>query len=181
MMGHINNLVVQMVRDNLGEDRVADLFNSAGLEARKYQPEVIYPDDDFQALFKGAQEVFGVDRETAERAFSQYFMEVSPKMFPAIFDQAGSARGLFEKIPMIHRNFPAAASQEDYQDKVFIVESDPARVVIEYDSPNRLCITMRTVAGLAMDYYGEKGSVTETACQKNGDPRCRLVMEFDGA
>ena len=181
MMGHINNMVVQMVRDNLGEDAVGELFKAAELEERSYSPEVIYPDQEFQALFRGAQKVFGVDSDTAERAFSKYFMEVSPKMFPAIFEQAGSARGLIERFPIIHRNFPEAASQEEYRDKVFILESEPSRMVLEYDSPNQLCILLRAVAGLVLEYYGEQGSVTETACQKNGAPRCRVVLEFDGA
>ncbi len=180
-MGHINNMVVQMVRENLGEDAVGELFAAAGLEERSYSPEVIYPDQEFQALFRGAQTVFGVDSDTAERAFSKYFMEVSPKMFPAIFEQAGSARGLFERFPIIHRNFPEAASQQEYREKVFILESEPDRLVMEYDSPNQLCITLQTIAGLVLEFYGEQGSVTETACQKKGAPRCRVVMEFDGA
>ena len=65
-MGHINNMVVQMVRENLGEEAVEELFAAAGLEERSFSPEVIYPDEKFQALFRGAQEVFGVDSDTAE-------------------------------------------------------------------------------------------------------------------
>ena len=179
MMGHINNLVVEMVRDHLGNEGVGSLFAAAGLEERCYQPEVIYPEEEFQALFRGAQHVFDVDSDAAEKAFSSYFMEVSPKQFPAIFRQAGNARGLLERFPTIHRNFPAAA-QQDYQEKVFVTESTSDHIVIEYDSPNRLCITLRTIAGIVLEYYGERGTVTETACQKEGAPRCRVVVAFDG-
>ena len=101
------------------------LFAEAGLRPTKYQPEVIYPEPEFQALFRGAQAVFGVDAVPAEKAFSKYFMHVSPKMFPAIFRHAKNARQMLEKIPSIHRNFPSAASQGAYQDKVFITESTP--------------------------------------------------------
>lgn len=180
MMGHINNMVVQMVRENLGEDGVAKLFEHAQLPPRHYQPEVIYPEPEFQALFRGAQAVFGVDAEVAEKAFSKYFMHVSPKMFPAIFKHAKNARQMLEKIPGIHRNFPSAASQGDYQDKVFITESTPERLVIEYDSPNQLCVTLQTVASIVLDYYGEIGQVSETACAKTGAPRCRVVIDFQG-
>jgi hypothetical protein len=180
MMGHINNMVVQMVRENLGEEGVAKLFEHAQLPPRHYQPEVIYPEPEFQALFKAAQAVFGVDSDVAEKAFSKYFMHVSPRMFPAIFKHAKSARQMLEKIPSIHRNFPSAASQGDYQDKVFIAESTADRIVIEYDSPNHLCLTLQTVAGMVLDYYGETGLVSETACQKQGAPRCRVVVEFHG-
>ena len=181
MMGHINNMVVQMVRENLGEEGVAKLFAHAQLDPNtKYQPEVIYPEVEFQALFKGAQAVFGVDSETAEKAFSKYFMHVSPKMFPAIFKHAKSARQMLEKIPGIHRNFPSAASQGSYQDKVFITESTPERLVFEYDSPNQLCVTLQTVASIVLDHYGEVGEVSETACSKLGAPRCRVVVAFHG-
>lgn len=180
MMGHINNLVVQMVHENLGDDGVARLFEHAGLTPRRYQPEVIYPEAEFQALFRGAQKVFGVDSETGERAFSKYFMHMSPKMFPAIFKYAKSARELLEKVPDIHRNFPSAASQGDYQDKLFVAASTPERLVFEYDSPNQLCITLQTVASLVLEYYGEAGAVGETTCTKLGAPRCRVVVEFKG-
>ena len=55
MMGHINNMVVQMVRENLGEEGVTKLFAEAGLRPTKYQPEMIYPEPEFQALFRGAR------------------------------------------------------------------------------------------------------------------------------
>ena len=180
MMGHINNLVVRMVNDKLGEEAVSELFTAAGLERREYQPEVIYPEEEFQALFLGAQQVFGVDGESAERAFSEYFMQEVPKMFPAIFELSKSARQLIERVPIIHRNFPAAASQGDYKEKVFISESTPERLVLEYESPNLLCLTLRCVTEITLEFYGEKGSVYETECQKEGAARCRIVVEFHG-
>jgi hypothetical protein len=180
MMGHINNMVVQMVRENLGEEGVAKLFEHANMEPRRFQPEVIYPEAEFQALFHGAQKVFGVDAETAEKAFSKYFMHVSPKMFPAIFKHAKSAREMLEKVPGIHRNFPSAASQGTYQDKLFIVESTPERFIFEYDSPNQLCVTLQTVASIVLDHYNEAGQVSETECMKKGAKRCRVVVDFHG-
>lgn len=180
MMGHINNLVVEMVRESLGEPAVVDLFAKADLEQRRYQPEVIYPEEEFQALFRGAQAVFGVDAAAAEEAFAGYFMKRSPEMFPAIFEQAGSARGLMERIPTIHRNFPASASQDAYRDKVMITESTPERIVLEYTSPNRLCVTLRKVAQICLEYFGERGAVHETCCQKDGADHCNIVVEFDG-
>lgn len=180
MMGHINNLVVELVRDAKGAAAVEQLFAAAGLERRRYQPEVIYPEEEFQALFAGAQAVFGVDSDAAEQAFAGYFMKRSPEMFPAIFEQAGSARGLIGMIPAIHRNFPAAASQGAFRDKVLIAESTPSRIVLDYESPNRLCLTLQRVAQICLDYYGEVGAVSETACQKRGAPRCRIVVEFHG-
>jgi hypothetical protein len=180
MMGHINNMIVQLVRENLGEDGVAALFREAGVEPQRFQSEVIYPEPMFQSLFRAAQTVFGADRESAELVFSEHFMRVSPQLYPAIFKHAGSARSLLEKVPMIHRNFPAAAARGQYKDKLRIVESTPERVLIEYDSPNQLCITLRTVAGMVLAFYNERGSVTEHQCAKDGHPHCLLEVRFEG-
>ncbi len=180
MMGHINNLVVEMVRESLGADAVEKLFAESGLEHRRFQPEVIYPEEDFQALFAGAQAVFGVDAAAAEEAFAGYFMKRSPEMFPAIFEQAGSARGLIEKIPTIHRNFPASASQGDYRDKVEITESTPERITLRYMSPNQLCATLCHVGGICLDFFHEKGKVYHRCCAKEGAEYCEIVVEFHG-
>lgn len=178
MMGHINNLVVRFVRENLGDDGVERMFEIAGIDPQSYQSELIYDEEEFQTLFRAAQEVFGVNSHDAEVAFSKFFMTVSPQMFPAMFKVANSARKLIEQVPNIHRNFPAAASQGEYEDKVFITESNPERVVLEYDSPNGLCTTLFHVAEHVLEYYDEEGKVTEVACKKDGAPRCRFVVDF---
>lgn len=180
MMGHINNLVVQLVRENLGEDGVKRLFEELKKEPVRFQTEVIYSEDEFQKLFAAAQTVFGVDSDTAEKVFAKYFVDMSPKLYPAIFRNAKSARELFEKVPLIHRNFPAAASRGTYKDKLFILESKPEHMILEYDSPNQLCVTLQTVAGHILAYYGEVGEVRESACKKEGAPRCRIQIDFRG-
>lgn len=90
MMGHINNLLIRMVEKHHGPDGVSRLFALAGKTQKQYQPEVVYSEAEFQALYRAAKELYGVDDEAAQRAFSDYFMEVSPVMFPAVFKFAGS-------------------------------------------------------------------------------------------
>lgn len=123
MMGHINNLLIRMVEKSLGSEGIGQLFTLAGIPRKRSQPEVIYPEEEFQALYRAAKEMFGVDDEAAQKAFSDYFMQASPVMFPAIFKYAGSARGLFEKVPTIHRQWPSAASAKDFCEKLSILES----------------------------------------------------------
>lgn len=178
MMGHINNLLIRMVEKHHGPEGVSRLFSLAGLPERRYQPEIIYPEEEFQALYKAAKELYGVGDEAAQKAFADYFMEVSPVMFPAIFKVAGSARGLFEKIPTIHKQWPAAASAKDYRDKIFVLESNKERLLFKYDSPNHLCGVLRFVAEGVLAYYHEKGAVTETQCALKGAPWCEIKVSF---
>ena len=179
MMGHINNLLVHMVEKHHGSDGVLRLFTLAGISKKEYQPEVVYSEEEFQALYNAAKELYGVGDDAAQKAFSDYFMEVSPVMFPAIFKIAGSARGLFEKVPTIHKQWPSAASAKDFREKLFILESSKERLVFKYDSPNHLCGVLRFVAEGVLAHYGEKGTVTETQCALNGAPWCEVEIRFE--
>jgi hypothetical protein len=179
MMGHINNMLIRMVEKHHGSEGVLQLFELAGLPPKQYQPEVIYSEEEFQALYEGAKELYGVGDEAAQRAFSDYFMEASPAMFPGIFEVAGNARGLFEKVPTIHKQWPSAASAKDFRDKLYILESGDERLVFKYDSPNHLCRVLRFVAEGVLAYYGEKGTVTEAQCALEGAPWCEVEVRFE--
>jgi hypothetical protein len=178
MMGHINNLLIRMVEKHHGADGVSQLFALAGMTKKQYQPEVVYSEEEFQALYKAARELYGVGDEAAQRAFSDYFMEVSPVMFPAIFSFAGNARGLFEKVPTIHRQWPSAASAKDFREKLSVLESTETRLVFKYDSPNHLCGVLRFVAEGVLAHYREKGTVTETQCALKGARWCEIEVRF---
>jgi hypothetical protein len=179
MMGHINNLLIRMVEKHHGAHGVSRLFALAGMPSKQYQPEVVYPEDEFQALYRAAKELYGVGDDAAQKAFSDYFMEASPEMFPAIFKIAGSARGLFEKVPTIHRQWPSAASAKDFREKLCVLESSAERLVFKYDSPNHLCGVLRFVAEGVLTHYHEKGTVTETQCALRGAPWCEIEIRFE--
>jgi len=181
MMGHINNLLIRMVEKHHGAEGVSRLFTLAGLTETRYQPEVVYSEAEFQALYKAAKALYGVGDEAAQKAFSDYFMEISPAMFPAIFKFAGNARGLFEKVPTIHRQWPSAASAKDFREKLSVLESTEARLVFKYDSPNHLCGVLRFVAEGVLAHYRETGTVTETQCALKGAPWCEIEVRFGEA
>lgn len=105
-------------------------------------------------------------------------MEVSPVMFPAIFNVAGNARSLFEKVPTIHKQWPAAVSAKEFREKLYILESSKERLVFKYDSPNHLCGVLRFVAQGVLAHYREEGTVTETQCALKGAPWCEIEVRF---
>ncbi len=180
MMGHIHILLIEMAREDKGEEGVARLFEYAGLPAKKYVVETIYPEEEFQAIFLGAQKLYGVNSEDAEIAFAHYFMKVSPTLSSWFFKLAPDAKTFLERIPQIHKQFPAASSQEAFQEKLMVQECGPDYLIYRYDSPNRLCILLRTIADLVLKYYGERGEVSETACLKRGAPYCNVIIRFFG-
>jgi hypothetical protein len=179
MMGHINNLLIQMVEKHHGSNGVSRLFTLAGIGTKQYQPEIVYPEEEFQALYRAAKAIYGVGDEAAQKAFSDYFMEASPRLFPAIFEVAGNARSLLEKVPTIHRQWPSAASAKDFREKLYILESSNERLVFKYESPNHLCGVLRFVAEGVLTHYGETGTVKETQCAIKGAPWCEIEVHFE--
>ncbi len=178
MMGHINNLLIGMVEKHHGAEGVSRLFALARIPRKQYQLEIIYPEEEFQALYAAAKSIYGVEDEAAQKAFADYFMEISPRMFPAIFTVAGNARSLFEKIPTIHRQWPAAASAKEFREKLSVLESSKERLVFKYDSPNHLCGVLRFAAEGVLAHYNEIGTVTEMQCARRGAPWCEVEVRF---
>ena len=58
MMGHINSLFVKMVKSHHGDEGVTRLFALAGLPIQDYRAEVVYPEEDFQVLYRAAKELY---------------------------------------------------------------------------------------------------------------------------
>lgn len=178
MMGHICTLLMGMVKSHHGEEGVARVFDLSGIKRQQFRPEVIYPEELFQELLRSVIEVYGVDNATAQEAFSEYFMEVSPNMFPAIFKKAGNARAMFEMIPVIHKQWASAAAAADYAEKIWIETSSEDRLVFKYESPNRLCGVLRHVSERVLTHFGEEGEVREIECMNSGAPSCRIEVLF---
>ena len=178
MMGHIHNLLLKMVSRHHGKEGIDRLISLSGLTKRDYRPEVVYPEEEFQALYKATKELYGVDDGAAQKAFAEYFIEVSPQLFPAIFKEAGNARRLLEMVPIIHKQWPSAASAGNFREKVWIIKSVEDRLIFKYESPNHLCGVLRYVAEGVLRHFNESGTVTETQCSLKGAPWCEVEVRF---
>ena len=118
MMGHICTLLVGMVESHHGDAGVSRIFQLSGMERQQFRPEVIYPEEVFQALLNASIEVYGVDNATAQEAFSEYFMAVSPKMFPAIFKKAGGGARAIRDGPRDPRTMALGSARRQIPSEV---------------------------------------------------------------
>jgi hypothetical protein len=69
IMGHINNFLVHMVEKHHGSDGVLRLLTLAGISKKENQPEVVYSEEEFQALYNAAKELYGVGDKVAQSIF----------------------------------------------------------------------------------------------------------------
>ncbi len=178
MMGHVCDLLLKFVAELGGEAAVAKVVARAGVEPKAYRFERFYPEEEFRALLSAAMEVLGVTAAQAEHAFAEYFMRVSPKLFPAIFTLSGDARTLLERIPHLHRSIPPAAG-DAFHEKLVVAATGPDWMEYAYDSPHRLCSFLIHSSRLVLAHYGETGEVAERECARRGAARCLVRIRFD--
>lgn len=179
-MGHVMNLLVDMVREAGGEPAVQRTFSAAGMEPVDYHFERIYPEAEFTALLGGALDTLGASPEQGELAFAEYFMRVSPVHFPAVFKLSGDARTLLERVPHLHRSMPSAAQAGAFREKLRVAERGPDWLLLHYRSPHRLCTFLQRAVELLLQHYGERGEIRELECARRGAPACLVHVRFLG-
>ena len=181
MMGHVLNLLVQCVRE-IDPEAVPKIFEHAGVEQlEEYRFEEVYPEETFGKLVVSTLEVLDVDVPTLENTFAEFFIRVSPQLFPAIFELSGDARTLLARIPHIHRSIPTAAGSQLFKDKLTVVENDEEHLLLRYDSPHKLCGFLQRLANLTLEYYGNEGEVAELQCSREGHDACLVEVRFTEA
>lgn len=180
MMGHVMNLLVDMVREAGGAQAVQRTFVAAGMAPVDYHFERIYPEAEFASLLGGALATLGATPEQGELAFAEYFMRMSPRHFPAVFSLSGDARTLLERVPHLHRSMPSAAQAGAFREKLRVAEGGPDWLLLRYESPHRLCTFLRRATELLLRHYGESGEIRELECARHGAPACLVRVRFLG-
>ena len=154
------------------------IFEVAEVERKTYRFEVVYPEEEFGALVGAAMEVLSLEVPEVEKAFAEYFMRVSPELFPAIFELSEDAKTLLQRVPVLHKSIPSAASRKEYKDKLVVEETGESSLRMVYDSPHKLCGFLKHLLRLTLDYYGEQADVTEHTCSRTGGEACLIDVEF---
>lgn len=180
MMGHIFDVFLDMVQKKKGRDGVARVIAAAGLTTKKFRFEAVYPEEDFTAVVVASLAELDLTPDRLEIEFGEHFMDVSPKLFPSIFEACGGARRFLERLPHIHASFPAAAFSGVYRDKLTVNDSGPDWIEMRYDSPHKLCGLLRHLTHRLLAHYQETGEVEEIECARKGAPACRIRTRFLG-
>jgi hypothetical protein len=181
MIGHVINLLVHFVGEKGGDTAVDQVFERSGVPRTEFRFDVVYPEETFAAILKASVETLGVTPEQGERAFAEYFVRVSPTLFPDVFRSAPDARRLLASIPALHNSIPSAATRGAYREKLVVEENTPSRLVFRYDSPHRMCRFLMRGSELVLEHYNERGQIEELECARKGAPACRVAVRFFGS
>jgi hypothetical protein len=176
MMGAICNLLIGFLEVKSDKETVEEIKKKAGLAGREFKTEQIYPEEEWQSLLNAACDVLDVDRETAEKLFAENVIGELIDKFGSYFRASDSALSLLKKVPKIHIILPASMGLTT-QEKIKLVTNDENKIIYHYNSPNKLCIFLKTLAEQVFKYYNETGyNIVENQCIKQGADYCEIII-----
>ncbi len=182
MVGLIQKLLMDLIEESAGADAVAEVMRRAEVPVdRVFRMDEVYEDAEWQRLLGATCAVLDITAEQAEEAYADFFFKDSQRRWPMWFQMSKNAREFLIRQPVIHNGFATgvrdAESRQAITDK-FEVEEKDQDLVVHYRSPNKLCGLYMKLAERIINHYGDKATVSEKKCSKNGDVECEIHVQW---
>lgn len=184
MIGVIQRVLMDVVREHGGESAVTTVINRAGLaEEPDFRIDRDYDDAECLRLIEATAGHFDLSETELYRIYADRFIRESRQRFPMFYQMSSNAREFLERQPRIHSTLAASLRTEASRDRVrdkFDVRADGADLQVVYRSPNRLCGLYEALFYRLLEEFGETGTLEVKACQKRGDAACEFCLKMDG-
>jgi predicted hydrocarbon binding protein len=183
MMGVICNMVLDFATELKGTG-TRDTILKRLERSEEFNNGKIYSEEDFQKLLLTTCEVCGADANTAEVEFGKFAGRTVATTFSGYFETSENSRALFKKVPAIHTQYPILAAGGHAVDiypsaKITILKDTEQELIYCYNSPNKLCTFLKSLATwVSQEYYKENVEIEETQCAKQGAEFCRIVIRW---
>ncbi len=182
MVGLICDLLLNFVERNCGAGAVAEVRRRAGIpEERVFRMDTVYEDEEFQRLFAATAERVGLAGDALEASFARYAGEDLKLRFPGFWAGATSTREMLLRQPRIHNAMTSSARDTTMRARIldkFRVTPAPDGVVLQYSSPNQLCVFYRHMVGWLAEQFGEVAETDERRCVKRGAALCEIHVRI---
>jgi hypothetical protein len=180
MKGIIFNLAEEVVSGSHGQDTWDDVLDRAGLDG-SYTSLGSYPDDELHRLVRAAAEGLEVPPADLLRQVGLGAMPLLAERFPRFFTPHRSARSFVLTLndiihPEVRKLYPGADAPEFGFD-----DSDPATLVLTYDSARKLCALAEGFLLGAAHHYRETVDLRHERCMHDGAPTCVIHCRFVAA
>jgi hypothetical protein len=177
--GIVFNLLETLVARDFGDEKWESLIESAGVSGA-YTSLGSYPDADLFALVAAASEALALDPADVTRWFGRGAMPLFAERYPALFQEHRGTRSFVMTLndiihPEVRKLYPGAIVP------VFDFDtSDPERLLMDYESPRKLCAFAEGLVQGAADHFDETVVIDQPLCMNRGDGHCRLAITFSG-
>lgn len=182
MVGLIQKLLFDLVESAGGTEAAVDVKRRADVpEDKEFRMDEAYDDEEWRRLLAATCDVLNVTQEQAEEAYADIFIKDALRRWPMWFQMSNSAREFLERQPRIHNGFATGVQDSEARKSIngkFQLEKHNGELVVHYRSPNQLCGLYKALAHRVSDHYGEKASIEETRCLKQGDPECEIHISW---
>ncbi len=176
MHGLIFSELKTFVDATLGPTAWPALLDKAGTPGKIYMPIATYPDGDAVTLVTTASQVTG--RPVAEllESFGEFIAPDLLRMYASLLDRRWTTLDVLEHTEETIHQVVRSQSPGSRPPELRTTRESADQVIIEYDSPRRMCsVAKGIVRGLAR-HFGETVELQETRCMLRGAASCRLLV-----
>ncbi|MBI5195002.1 MAG: heme NO-binding domain-containing protein [Nitrospirae bacterium] len=163
----------------LGNDAWNQLMNKAGIKQKIYLCSDAYPDQEIIALVSAFSKGTGESATALLEDFGKFIVPALFKMYRVLIkpewktlDVIEHAEGTIHKVVRI-RNAGA------HPPALKCTRLSPGEVVINYNSPRKLCALAKGIAQGIAAYFNERISINEKTCMLKNADSCSISIKLE--
>lgn len=183
MKGVIFCLLKKMVVMRIGAEAWDTLVERSALKTvgGVFVGSATYPEEDMHALLATASVMTGRPVGELLRAFGRFAFPDLAAVDPAFVPPGATAKSFLQSVDRVIHGEVHKAQPEAQLPYFGYEDPGPARLVMLYRSPRRLCELVTGFIEGTGDYFGEAITQAHTQCQRDGFAACRFELEFGPA
>ncbi|WP_066555087.1 heme NO-binding domain-containing protein [Croceicoccus bisphenolivorans] len=177
MKGIVFNLLEEVVTADLGADAWFELVEASAVSG-VYTSVGSYPDEDLYKLVEVASQGLGLSPDEILRDFGRKAMPLLAARYGALFSGHEHSRSFILSVndiihPEVRKLYSGAACPHFH-----FQQGANGRLMVGYRSPRNLCQLAHGFVHGAADHFGNEVEITHDLCMKDGDPICRMALEW---
>ncbi|MBS7670133.1 heme NO-binding domain-containing protein [Croceicoccus gelatinilyticus] len=177
MKGIVFNLLEEVVTSDHGADTWIALIEATEVSGI-YTSVGSYPDEELFTLVMAAANGLNISVDETLRLFGRKAMPLLAERYPVFFQDHTSARSLILSVnDIIHPEVRKLYSGAGCPHFHFQHGAD-GRLMVGYQSPRKLCQLAHGFVHGTADHFGEAVRIEHEMCMNQGDPVCRMGIEW---
>ncbi|HJU89980.1 MAG TPA: heme NO-binding domain-containing protein [Gemmatimonadaceae bacterium] len=180
MHGLIHAELRRFVTTNLGSAAWDAMLTESGVGTKAYLATAVYPDAEIVALVGAAVKLTGLPAGKLLHDFGEFMAPTLIGTYKAFVKPEWKTLDLLENTERtIHKvvRMKDAGAQPPH---LRATRPSTDEVIIEYDSPRKMCDVAKGIVKGVAAYYKEGVVITEAECMNTGGKRCRISVRTNG-
>jgi predicted hydrocarbon binding protein len=164
------------VEERYGAGVWPELLSSAGLGPRVYLPIRSYPDEELAAIVRAASTATHLETPALLESFGEYVAPHLIAMYRHLLKPTWRTLDVLLNVEeTAHRavRIEQPGASPPYLDAKRAGEHE---VLVHYTSARRLCHVAKGIIGGLARHFGERISISESACMHRGADQCLLLV-----